>query len=432
MKQTHLLLTLFLSPVLACASEAQEWDAKFQSTYIWQQKEPFSASYSGSNSLTTSKEDSFSFTTTAFLGYRPWENGEIYFNPEIAAGHPLSNLTGLGGFTNGEMQKSTGTTPKLYMARLFLRQTWGLGGDRELVESGQNRLAGVTDKNRVVLTVGNLAVNDIFDTNAYSNDPRTQFLNWSFLVNGAFDFASNARGYTWGAALEDYYGNWVWRIGRFMLPKQPNQLPLDQHIFQHYGDQVEIEHHHVVDGKQGTIKLLAFHDRAVLARFSDALANADGGVPDITLVRNTEQNKYGVGINLEQTLADNIGGFARAMHSDGKTETDAFTEIDQSFSFGLEFKGALWARPDDTFGLAFAENQLSRDRRNYLAAGGMSFFLGDGALNYKPEQIVEGYYKWGIGQYYWISLDAQGIANPAYNADRGPAYFAGIRLHGEY
>ncbi len=432
MKKAYLLIGLFLRLALAHASEVQEWDAKFQSTYIWQQKEPFSASYSGPNSLTTAKEDSFSFTTTAFLGYRPWENGEIYINPEVAAGHPLSNLTGLGGFTNGEMQKSAGTTPKLYMARLFFRQTWGQGGERVQVASGQNQLAGTTDSDRVVLTVGDLALNDIFDASSYAHDPRTQFLNWSFLTHGAYDFAANARGYTWGAAIEDYHGNWAWRIGRFMLPKQPNQEPLDVHIFQHYGDQMEIEHRHQLDGKQGTIKLLAYHDRTVLARFSDALTTAGSGVPDMTQVRNNEQNKYGYGINIEQTLADNIGGFARAMHSDGKTETESFTEIDQSFSLGLEFKGSLWVRPDDTFGLAFAENQLSRERRNYLAAGGMSFFLGDGALNYKPEQIVESYYKWGIMRHYWISLDAQGIANPAYNADRGPAYFAGIRLHGEY
>jgi len=431
MKKIHLLLAL-LSPSFVWASEVQEWDAKFQSTYIWQQKEPFSASYSGPNSLGTAREDSFSFTTTAFLGYRPWENGEIYLNPEIAAGHPLSNLEGLGGFTNGEMQKSAGTVPNLYVARLFLRQTWGVGGDDVSIESGQNQLAGVTESNRVVLTVGNLAVNDIFDASAYAHDPRTQFLNWSFLANGAYDFAANARGYTWGAAIEDYHNNWTWRIGRFLLPKQPNQEALDPHVFQHYGDQLELEHRHQLEGKQGTARLLVFHDRAVLARFSDAMNSANGGVPDITQVRIREQDKYGYGINLEQTLADNVGGFARAMLSDGKSETDAFTEIDQSFSLGAEFKGALWAHPSDTFGLAFAENQLSHDRRNYLAAGGISFFLGDGALNYKPEQIVEGYYTWGFAQHYWVSLDAQHISNPGYNASRGPLYVAAIRLHDEF
>ena len=124
---------------------------------------------------------------------------------------PLSNLTGLGGFTNGEIARTAGPTLTAYRARLFLRQTWGLGGERERVESDANQLAGTVEKRRLVLTAGNLSVQDIFDGNAYSHDPRTQFLNWSLMTYGAYDYAADARGYSWGAALEWYHDDWAVR-----------------------------------------------------------------------------------------------------------------------------------------------------------------------------------------------------------------------------
>ena len=222
----------------------ETWNAKFQATYIWQDKSKFSARYSSTNSLVPSRELSYSFTGTAFLGLRPWQGGGLYLNPEVAEGKPLSGLQGFGGFTNGEMARSSGPTLKLYRARLFLRQTWGMGGGQEKVESDQNQLAGSVDKRRFVLTAGNLAVTDIFDANSYSHDPRTQFMNWSIMTQGAYDFAADARGYTWGLAGEWFYDDWVVRAGRFIEPVEPNAQPLDLRIFKHYGDQIELEHAH--------------------------------------------------------------------------------------------------------------------------------------------------------------------------------------------
>jgi hypothetical protein len=422
------------SPATSNNVADEAWNAHAQTTYVWQGKAPFSAAYSSVNSLSPVREKSYSFTATAFLGLRAWDGGELYFNPEVAQGVPLSNLTGLGGLSNGEIARTAGPTPTFYVARAFLRQTWNLGGTPEPVASDANQLAGSVQPRRVVLSVGKLAVADIFDTNAYSHDPRTQFLNWSLMSAGAYDYAADSRGYSWGAALEWYHDDWVVRGGRFIQPKQPNQLALDPHIFTHYGDQIEVEHSHTLHGQPGKLRLLAFRNRTRMSRFQDALdyAAQHGGTPDINAVRNGEQVKYGFGLNLEQQLSANIGVFARANWADGKTETYAFTEIDNSVAAGAVLQGSLWGRAQDSIGIAAVQNGLSRQRRAYLAAGGLGFFIGDGALNYRPERILETYYSLGLIKGTTLTLDYQYIQNPAYNADRGPVSIGALRLHAAF
>ena len=429
-----LVVALLPTLVRAQTPEPESWNAKFQSTYVWQGKRPFSAAYSGRNSLTVDNEDSYSFTATAALGFRPWKGGELYLDPEAAQGVPLSGLTGLGGFTNGEIARTAGPTLKLYRARLFLRQTWGMGGGQDSVASDANQLAGTVDQRRWVLTAGNLSVIDIFDDNAYSHDPRTQFLNWSLFTHGAYDFAADARGYSWGVALEWYHDAWAVRAGRFIQPRQPNQQQLDRDIFQHYGDQIEFEHAHAIGDQPGKLRVLLFRNRAKMSRFQDALdlAAQTGGTPDINAVRTGEQSQHGYGLNVEQAVSSDIGLFARASWADGRTETYAFTEIDRSLSGGVLIKGSAWKRGQDNVGIAVACNGLSQVRRNYLAAGGFGFFIGDGRLNYRPEAILEVFYNARLAKAAWVTLDWQHILNPAYNADRGPADVASVRLHTEF
>ena len=424
-----------ISSSIALAETAQEdWNAKFQSTYAWQENEAFHSPYSSAHSLSSDAHKSYSFTATAAFGVRLGQGSELYLNPEVSQGVAFSNLTGLGGFTNGELARTSGAKPILYRARFFLRQTWGLGGGSEEVESRANQLAGHVDKNRVVMTLGNVSALDIFDNNIYSHDPRTQFLNWAIMTHGAYDYAADARGYSWGAALEYMSDNWAVRAGRFIQPKEPNLLKLDPDIFEHYGDQIEIEHAHEIDGKPGKLRLLAFRNHTKMSRYQDALnlGALTATTPDLNQVRYGNQDKIGVGFNLEQELNSDIGVFGRAMWADGKTETYAFTEIDRSLSAGILIKGNRWKRADDTVGLAFAVNGLSNAHRHYLAAGGIGFFLGDGQLNYKSEDILEAFYNVKVAKYAWLTLDLQHIQNPAYNADRGPVNFSGVRLHTEF
>ncbi|TAK91395.1 MAG: carbohydrate porin, partial [Aquabacterium sp.] len=292
--RTASLLTLALlgawasQPARADTPPASEdWNVKAQTTYIWQKKPAFNARYSGDNSLVAESEKSYSFSATLFAGLRLGENTEAYYNPELVQGQPMSHLTGLGGLTNGELQKTSGAHPKLYRARLFLRHNWALGDEREQVESDANQLGGSRPKDRVVLTAGNLAVSDIFDANSYAHDARSQFMNWALLTHGAYDFAADTRGYSIGAALEYIRGDWALRAGRFELPKVPNGQSLDTRLFSHHGDQIELERSYALGGQSGKVRALWFRNTAVMGRFDDALdqAGATPAIADTALVR---------------------------------------------------------------------------------------------------------------------------------------------------
>ncbi|MFL6663523.1 MAG: carbohydrate porin [Rhizobacter sp.] len=417
----------------ATADEIESWNAKLQSTYIWQGKPSFPAAYSGPNSLSPERATSYSFTATAALGWRPWSGGELYFDAELSKGKPLSNLTGLGGLTNGDMLKTGGSKAVIYRPRAFWRQTWPLGEETEPVESGFNQLGGTQPARRIVLTAGNLAVTDLFDPNPVAHDARTQFLNWALLTHGAYDFAADARGYTWGAALELVDGDWSVRAGRFAEPKESNGLSIDSQWWRQHGDQLEVAHRHRIADRPGALRLLVFRNVARMASFDDALAEAaaTGGVPDIARVRRP-QSKQGFGVAMDQGLLDDVTAFVRVARHDGRTEPYSFTSIDESFSTGASMGGGAWGRGRDQLALAYARHGLSPAHRRYLAAGGTDFFLGDGALRYAPETLVEATYTAALAAHLWLAFDVQHIANPAYNADRGPVRAFAVRLHAEY
>lgn len=434
-----LVIGFFIST--GCRADAGEEDttARFQLTYNWQRHPAYQAAYTGPYSMISGHETMYTFSSDAFLGFRPWKDGEVYFTPEVFQGVPFSgNLVGLGSFTNGEITRAAGPNPTLYRQKLFLRQTWNNGGGTEHVESDLNQMAGWHDKNRFVLTVGNFSTLDVFDPNTYAKDPRTQFMNWGNMTYAAFDYAADARGFGWGFAGEWYRDDWVLRYGRMTGPETPNGLPLDYAIGNHYGDQLEIEHDHTLYGRPGAVRVLGWRDRANLASFSDALAwlNAHPGAytgPDaLNAARTGIKTKYGLGINIEQEISDSMGFFMRAMKADGRTETYAFAEVDASISSGLLIKGDRWGRHEDNVGLSLMRNTLSADRRRFLEAGGISFFIGDGRLNYRPEDIFEGFYSFSLAKDYWLTADYQRIQNPAYNADRGPIDVYALRFHVEF
>ena len=422
------------APARASSEPAQQNSMlRFQATAIYMYKPEFSALYSGPNSLSPAAEDSYSFSATAYFGARVWRGGEVYVDAEAIAGVPFSNLTGLGGFPNGELQKVSAADPKVYIPRAFLRQTWGFDGGSVPVETGFHQLAGTVDRNRLVLTVGKIAVVDLFDNNAFSHDTRTQFMNWAAVDYGAYDYAADARGYTWGATLEYYHEEWAARLGRYLVPKESNGEALNWQFMQFHGDQVEVERGYAVGGQPGRVRVLYFRNVENMGSFQDALdfAAQYGGTPAVSNVRK-RQSKHGYGINVEQDLSSDVGAFLRAIWADGQTETYSYTEIDRSILAGVSAKGSRWGRDQDTVGVAFISNYLSGVDQAYLAAGGLGFFIGDGRLNYHPEQIVEAYYSFDVYKSSWLTLDVQHVDNPAYNADRGPVWFFGVRLHAEF
>lgn len=422
----------------AAAEEAEDLSSHYQLTYNWQKHPPFRAAYSGSNSIQPISEKMYTFTATAFLGMRPWQDGELYLTPEVSQGVPFStNLIGLGGFTNGEITRAAGTHPTFYRQKLFLRQTWNNGGGAQRVAAGQNQLAGYVDKNRFVLTLGNFSTLDVFDQNSYAKDPRTQFMNWGNWTYAAYDYAADARGFGWGFAAEWYRDDWVLRFGRMTGPREPNGLSVDPALGSHYGDQLEIEHAFEASRHPGKVRVLWWRNRAKLASFADALAwlqahpGQYSGPDALVAVRSSEKFKYGLGLNIEQEVSSNTGFYLRAMQADGRTETYAFTEVDGSLSTGVLVKGGDWRREADTVGLSLMRNTLSADRRRFLQAGGTSFFIGDGGLKYRPEEIFEGFYSLSMGKALWLTLDYQRILHPAFNADRGPMDVFALRFHTE-
>ena len=437
------------------AGEEETFNAYGQFTHIWHEKRPFGAAYTNlngtPNSLVPQRERSWTTTATAFLGWRVWSGGELYFAPEAISELPLSGLRGLGGsIQNGELEKNGLRSPTIYRSRLFLRQTWNLGGETSAVASGPLQLAGTQSARRFTLTAGNLSVIDVFDRNAYAGDVRQQFLNMNFLTYSAYDFAADARGYSWGVAGEYATEDWTLRAGRFIGPVDPNQLKLNFSFLRRYGDQVELERRHVWAGQPGKLRVLVYRNVETMGRFDDALnafladparnatactgfnyGSANAGAPDLCWARR-RNTKVGAGVSLEQALSPDAGVFVRAMRSDGRTEVFSYTASDRSLSFGAQFGGALWGRPRDRAGAGFAQNWISASHVAYLAAGGIDGFIGDGAIRYRPERLVEAYYSLGLGRAFWLTLDAQRIANPAYNADRGPVSLWGLRFHAEF
>jgi len=419
------------------ANSPQDFDLKGQLTYIYQKKPAFNAAYTlpGFNSLSTQREQSHSFTATAYLGFRPWPGAEVYGDEEMVLGVPFSGLTGLASVPNTELQKASGPDPLFYSPRTFLRQIWNIGNeDKEQVESTINQLAGSWPKQRLVLSVGKLSVVDIFDNNAFAHDGRKDFFNWVSVAHGAFDYAADVRGYTWGAALEYYRDDWAVRAGRFAVPRQSNGLQLNYSLMNFHGDQVEIEHAHEIAGRAGKLRVLLFRNRELMGRFDDALAYTaanGGGIPDVSNVRRPN-TKHGYGINLEQYLTGNLGSFIRTSWNDGGTEMYSYTEVERSTQAGLSLRGAQWGRAQDTLGVALISNGLSKAHQDYLSAGGTGFLIGDGKLNYRPERVFESYYSVALAMKAWLTLDYQHFSNPAYNADRGSVYVWGARFHQEF
>ncbi len=412
-----------------------------QTTYINQRYNNFTSSYSGMNSMSAERAMSYTWSGTLFFGARLAPNTDVYFNPEVISGVAFSGLTGLGGFTNGEGSKAVGAQAKFYSARAFVRHTINQEGNKEVLENEANQITQTVSSNRVVVTAGQFSTLDIFDDSRYAKDPRVQFMNWGNMTYLAYDYSADARGYSTGLAGEWYVNNWVLRASRMLAPKNPNGRDLNWQVFNAYGDQMEIERQHYIADLPGKVSVLAYRNRMILARFSDAtnyvIANNAQGTQAINNVRNNYQYKTGIGIHGEQALSNDLGIYGRAFTSDGHTETMAFTEADNSISVGMGMNGTSWTRPHDSIGVSVMQNGLSSYRKNYLQAGGVSYFIGDYAgpgqsLSYRPERIGEVYYNAMLVKNILAGLNFQHINNPAYNAARGPVNIVSFRIHAEF
>ena len=414
------------------ALETDTFAVHGQSTFTEQYVAPFRAPYAGQNSLGPNQGRE-TWDVTAYLGMRLWTGAELWVDPEIDQGFGLSNTLGIAGFTSGEAYKVGAAVPYARVPRYFVRQTINLGGEATKVDAGANQFSNSQTENRLVLTIGKFSVTDVFDTNKYAHDPRGDFMNWAIVDTGTFDYAADPWGFTYGAAGEWYQGPWTLRAGVFDLSVVPNDIALDPSFdqFQWIG---EIERRYELWGQPGKVAVSGFLTRGRMGSFADAiaLAAATGGPADIAAVRRYN-SRGGLSLNVEQQFTDSLGAFLRAGFANGNLEPYELTDIDRTVAAGLALSGKGWGRPDDTVGLAGVVNGIIGVHRAFFNDGGLGILIGDGQLpHYGPEQIVETYYSYALTGSTRLSLDYQFIANPAYNADRGPANVFSGRVHAQF
>lgn len=421
------------APAWAADNDDDAFALHAQTTVVGQAHPAFDAAYSGPNSLSSSADARETWDVTLYAGAHPWKGGEIWINPEIDQGFGLSDTLGVAGFPSGEAYKVGKAHPYVKLQRLFLRQTFDLGGDEQPVDADLNQFAMKPTADRLVVTLGKFGVTDVFDTNPYAHDPRHDFLNWSLIDTGTFDYAADAWGYSAGAAVELYEGDWTLRAGAFDLSDVPNSEKLDAHFAQYQIDG-EVERRFKLHGQDGAVKLTGFVSHGRMGRFDDAvaLAAATSTTPDTALVRQM-RDRAGVSANLSLGLSKDVGVFVRAGVANGDIEPYEFADIDRTVAAGISVKGERWGRADDTIGFAGVVNGISKAHERYLAAGGLGILVGDGALTHPAaEAIFEAYYDVALTRIAHLSVDGQIVDHPAYNADRGPAPIIAARFHAQF
>ena len=412
-------------------TESERWNLYYQATSIGDYHGTFTAPYSGPLSLQDNPERDVSITTTLFFTARMEQNTFLIFNPEIAGGKGFSGVNGFGNPPNGEIPRVASATPKPYVARLYVQHDFGFGKETERQESDENQLAGERPINRYSVYAGRFTITDFFDDNNYTHDPRTQFMAWGVMYNGAWDYPADTRGYTWGVVQELHTRNWAFRYGIVAEPKLANGSEFDRRLFRDHGQVWEAERRYSLRKRDGAIRLMAYDNRSLAGTYANALklAAQTGATPDVTLTSRVGTLKYGFGISFDQAINSDVGVFTRLGWSDGKTEAWAFTPIDRLASAGVSVKGTRWHRKFDVVATSFTTGGLSAVHQEYLVAGGLDFNLGDGRLNYAPEYLWESFYSARLFPGFYATLDVQHYANPAYNQDRGPVTVYSVRLH---
>ncbi|MEC5144840.1 carbohydrate porin [Chitinophaga sp. 212800010-3] len=415
-----------------------KWSIHFQTTIIGQRHSGFKSPYRGDNSLADTVEPTAqSLTATLFIGRRLWKNATFYFNPEVSGGKGLSSASGVAGALNGETYRVGAVQPQVFIARAYLQQHIPLGNTGyEDVSDDVNQVADRIPTSRITISAGKFAIADFYDDNSYSKDPRTQFLNWALWANGAWDYPANTRGYTEGLVVELIKPTYAVRVSTVAVPSIANYHTMEYNIDAH-SETLEYEHKLKFGKRTGAVRVIGSttYSRAPsYAQGMEALLNGkDTSV--LSVIRGNSKggsyggHKYGLGLSIDQQLTDDIGAFCRVGWNDGKYATWAFTEIDRTVSGGIAIKGTKWKRPGDVFGVADVVNGISREHRDFLAAGGYGFIIGDGALNYGHENILEAYYNALLTKFFQVTFDYQFVNHPGYNKDRGPVHVFGLRAH---
>jgi high affinity Mn2+ porin len=421
-----------LIPSLAAKQDRLEelgWMIRGQATFILQGQTGFPSPYRGDGSLTPAAQARNTLSTDLIFGRRLWQGADIIFNPSVTRGFGLSNSTGAGGFPNGEAFRLGTTEPNFYVPRIFFRQTIGLSGDTVLSDNDPLRFSEPMARERITITVGKFAVWDIFDDNRYAHDARTQFMNWSLVGGGAFDYAADARGFTEGVAIEWENGNWAVRGGAFRVAREVNGLFLDPSVTRAFQFIGSVERFWRFGEREGAVRVIYGASRSRQSPWGEI---DPANHQTFQLNPRSYSLKNNVTISADQQITEDFGVFGRLSWNDGRTQNWMFTEMDRAVSVGGSLTGQRWNRPNDTVGLGTNVGFISSGRRRYLEEGGIGFITGDGRLNYRPEWITELYYDARVAPGVNMAVGYQLLVNPAYNADRGPVNIFSFRLRSAF
>jgi len=407
-----------------------------QANVIFQTHPPFHAAYSGPNSLSPNYEKATSRVMTLYTGVRINNSTEILVDIEEAGGSALTTGLGLAGNTDLDIVRNPLLSKTPYLGRGMIHKVFALSKDKVENQRSWLSLFDELPRRRLELRFGKFSMPDFFDINSVGSDTHLQFINWTTDNNGAYDYAADTRGYTVGLTADFEERNWGFRFAEGLMPKVANGIDLVWKPWQVHAENFEYElRHGLIPKKSGVIRLLAYTNYANMGIYRQAVANFEAGltpIPEITAHPWHITRKYGFGVNLEQNLARYLTAFARFGWDNGKTESFAYTEVDQTFAEGLGANGAWWHRKQDRAGIALISNAIKKDHQTYLADGGLGFLLGDGHLTYGRENIIESYYTIHVWRGIYLAPGAQHINNPGYNRDRGPVLVPSFRAHIEF
>ena len=406
-----------------------------QTNFIFQTHPEFPAPYSGAHSLDPHYEKATSRVMTLYTGVRLNNSTELLVDVEEAGGAALSLGFGLAGNTDLDIVRNPQLSKAPYLGRGIIHKVFALSRDK--VENQRNFLSLFNElpRRRLEIRFGKFSMPDFLDANSAGSDTHFQFTNWTIDNNGAWDYAADTRGYTVGAVVDFEDRNWGLRFAEGLMPKVANGIDLVWKPWQAHAENFEYElRRGFIPKKPGVVRLLAFTNYANMGIYRDQvlLAEEQGTTPDITNHPWHITRKYGFGVNLEQSLNRYLTAFARFGWDNGKTESFAYTEVDQTFLEGVGANGAWWHRKRDRAGVAFVSNAIKKDHQQYLAVGGLGFLLGDGDLNYGRENVLETYYTAHVWRGIYLAPGMQHIVNPGYNRDRGPVLVPTFRLHAEF
>lgn len=407
---------------------------------MFQAHPDFHALYSGPNSFSAQHEHATSRVLTLYMGYELTRHTEFLFDVESADGKGLSNALGMAGFTNVDVVRNPALGSAPYIARAIIHQVFAVGSQnnskQEKDDDAERTPTSLLTKlppRRLELRAGKMSIADYFDVNGVGSDSHLQFLNWTAVNNGAYDYAADTRGYTVAAIAEYEDRNWGVRFGEALMPKVANGPALDADLLRAHSENIEFEFRpELLKDRKTTARLLSYINHANMGSYRQAIEAFLAGDDPRPIIENHRQQgriKYGFGLNAEQELTKTVRAFGRLGWNEGQNESFAYTEVDQTIEFGADWRLERWKRPVDKIGMAFISNGISRLHQLYLALGGNGFLLGDGRLTYGREDILETYYNAHLWRGVYISPELQWAAHPGYNKDRGPVIVPGLRLH---